>query len=100
MRLADGAIFNDPLDIVLFVEILDQALLLFEDGAQAITASFLTGLLTLCAQHLRYIEGRAPAEAKRALASTAAHLQTKAADPCFAGLQNELNQVRILSLAA
>merc|ERR1712118_255414 len=100
LRHADGAIQNDPLDIILFVEVLDRAIHLFEDGNDAITPSFLTGLLSLYLHHIRYIEGHAPAEARRALLCTAAHLQAKVPQPKLEKLQKDLCDAFIFADAA
>jgi len=79
LRLADSAIHVDPMDVGLFVEVLDQAVHHFGQGNEEITAPFLSGLLALCVQHLRYIESRAPVEALRGLHVALADLQEKQA---------------------
>lgn len=98
LQIADGAVHDDPLDIVLFVEALNRALSLHDDGNEAITPTFLTGLLALCSHHLRYIEGRAPAEVRRALAYTASRLQKKVSDSRFVKLQMELDRLKVLDV--
>eukprot|EP00927_Polykrikos_kofoidii_P027008 TRINITY_DN23919_c0_g1_i1.p1 TRINITY_DN23919_c0_g1~~TRINITY_DN23919_c0_g1_i1.p1 ORF type:complete len:925 (+),score=156.48 TRINITY_DN23919_c0_g1_i1:204-2978(+) len=80
LRFGDGALHVDPTDVDLFIEILDQAVYLFGQGNSEITASLLSGFIALCVQHLRYIEGRVPAEAQRSLAATLHQLETRAVD--------------------
>lgn len=79
LRCADGAIHIDPLDVGLFVEVLDRAAQLFDEANTEVTASFLSCLLALCAQHLQYIGDRAPVEAAQALRATVLDLQERQA---------------------
>jgi len=77
LRLADSAIHIDPMDVGLFVEVLDQAAQHFATGNEEVTAGLLESLLELCAEHLRYVEPRIPTEALRALRATMSDLEAK-----------------------
>jgi len=79
------AIHVDPTDVGLFVELLDQAVRLFGEGDAEITAPFLSGLLALCARHLRYFEGRAPVQVLHSLHATIQDLQAKREEAVLAG---------------
>jgi len=77
LRLADSAIHIDPMDVGLFVEVLDQAAQHFATGSEEVTAGLLESLLELCAEHLRYVEPRTPTEALRSLRATMSDLEAK-----------------------
>jgi len=77
LQLADSAVHIDPLAVDLFVDVLDQTVHLFGNGNSEVSAPFLSGLLMLCIQHMRYVESRLPVNALRALHTTVEDLQTK-----------------------
>jgi len=77
LRCVDAAIQIAPTDVCLFIEVLDRAVYLFGDGHEEISPTFISGLLALCVQHLRFIEPRVPADALRALQATLAELHEK-----------------------
>jgi len=89
LRFTDGAVHVNPEDIGLFVEILDQAVHHFGEGNEEITAPFLTGLLALCTQHLRYLDAQAPVEALRGLHVALADLREKQAGALGASAEGE-----------
>merc|ERR1712217_418613 len=68
---------GDPLDVGLFVEILDSAALLFEEGNSELTATFLSYLLALCIQHVRYVGARVQPESLQSLQASIKDLQSK-----------------------
>lgn len=86
LRLVDSAVHVNPMEVGLFVEVLDRAVGMHELGNEEITAPFLLGLLELCARHLRYVKGRAPLEATRAFQSALEHLKSHVDEEQFEGL--------------
>eukprot|EP00929_Paragymnodinium_shiwhaense_P094362 TRINITY_DN54892_c0_g1_i1.p1 TRINITY_DN54892_c0_g1~~TRINITY_DN54892_c0_g1_i1.p1 ORF type:complete len:875 (-),score=205.46 TRINITY_DN54892_c0_g1_i1:56-2680(-) len=80
LRIADCASHENPRDVGLFVELTDQALYLFEHAGAEVTPEFVSHVLALCAQHLRYAGTRTPADVRRAFRSTLADLEARADD--------------------
>ncbi|CAK9070393.1 unnamed protein product [Durusdinium trenchii] len=77
LQSADGAIHSDPLDVGLFVDILDQVIRLFAEGASQVSAAILSKILALCVQHIQYIGNRVPVESMRALRTAIVGLAAK-----------------------
>eukprot|EP00913_Durusdinium_trenchii_P030076 g28184.t1 len=72
----------DPLDVGLFVDILDQVIRLFAEGASQVSAAILSKILALCVQHIQYIGNRVPVESMRALRTVSG------SDRRMAGVEN------------
>ncbi|CAJ1383529.1 unnamed protein product [Effrenium voratum] len=77
LQSADGAIHSDPLDVGLFVEILNEVIQLFSQGANQVSPAILSKTLALCVQHVSYIGTRMPEEPMRALRAAVAGLAAK-----------------------
>lgn len=77
LQSADGAIHSDPLDVGLFVDILNEVIHLFAEGASQVSAVLLSKILALCVQHVKYIGNRVPQESMRALRAAIASLAAK-----------------------
>lgn len=77
LQSADGAIHSDPLDVGLFVDILNEVIHLFAEGASQVSAVLLSKILALCVQHVKYIGNRVPQESMRALRSAISSLAAK-----------------------
>lgn len=75
LRFAERAVHIDPMDVSLFVEVLDEAVQHFGHGNDDVTAPFLSGLQALCEQH----QAHAPVEALRGLHVALASLRGKQA---------------------
>jgi len=83
LKLADDAIHVNPLDVGLFLDVLNQAIHIYEAGDTKISVAFLSRLLMLCSQHLKYIEGRIPLKVWRGFQTTLEYLRRKQDDPHF-----------------
>jgi len=79
LRCADNAIHIDPLDVSLFIEVLDRAAGIFDEGKSRVSAPFVSCLLALCVHHLQYIGIRVPAGSRNALQAAVRDLQAKQA---------------------
>jgi len=77
LQSADGAIHSDPLDVGLFVDILNEVIHLFAEGASQVSPVLLSKILALCVQHAKYIGNRVPLDAMRALRAAIAGLAVK-----------------------
>eukprot|EP00434_Breviolum_minutum_P006544 symbB.v1.2.005777.t1/scaffold289.1/size287290/22 len=71
LQSADGAIHSDPLDVGLFVDILNEVIHLFAEGASQVSPVLLSKILAL------YIGNRVPLDAMRALRAAIAGLAVK-----------------------
>jgi len=77
LQCADSAVHINPLDVDLFIDILNQVAHLFDNKADEVLASHLTRIVSLCVEHVRYIAERLPAETARALQAVLADLRNK-----------------------
>mmetsp|Transcript_84420 Transcript_84420/g.149339 ORF Transcript_84420/g.149339 Transcript_84420/m.149339 type:complete len:848 (-) Transcript_84420:44-2587(-) len=77
LQCADSAVHINPLDVDLFVDILNQVAHLFENKSDEVLASYVTQIVSLCVQHVSYITERLPAETFRALHAVLADLHSK-----------------------
>eukprot|EP00931_Biecheleriopsis_adriatica_P001441 TRINITY_DN101796_c0_g1_i1.p1 TRINITY_DN101796_c0_g1~~TRINITY_DN101796_c0_g1_i1.p1 ORF type:complete len:178 (-),score=34.57 TRINITY_DN101796_c0_g1_i1:185-718(-) len=79
LQCADGAIHIEPLDVGLFIDILNQVAQLCANDASEVSGAMLNRLMSLCVQHTRYLEGRVPFECWRALRAALIDVESKQA---------------------
>merc|ERR1712007_62226 len=87
LRMGNKALLVDPANLGLFVDVLEKAVQFYDQGNDEVTPMFLSGLVALCVQHLKYSGGREPSDCKLALTSMLQQLESLAAEDRYAQIK-------------
>ena len=91
LKLADSCTSVNPSHVSLFVELLEDYLVLFENGNSLVTASYISGLVALIKEHLNSASSLGSTrEAKSHFGGTLDYIRAKKVDPSSAELFAEV----------